>query len=488
MSKQEVTRTFPDTEPQGLEPDKFRSYLSEAVEEYRRFLATKAPPRIDRTIYRVRDNQIEFGTDLFPYYRAIWEVTQAREALGLPKIRAFFDYIWSRGEFKKSLRGPDPKRESWELFMVQEVIHQPLCDILTEVSLEEAADSGEASPWKLPPAFFQKLINELIDRYCYGRTRFIARCPLGWFEAESGNSWDLGSGLRLCLYTLREKAVYLSRYHKRLPWWDSISRLGFEGVAVLEIVYEIRMDESDPRKTGKMASELLEKQIADLVDIVKWALMTGVGATTSLVEGTITYDNLLGGWIFTSGHAGFGAFKREEKHSGTTYNLTQDSLRLTRELISKALSYREKSSDIGQAFWHWGRACSANLDRDRLLESVIGLERILVAYPGESRYRFGLHGTALLTKDSDDAKSKAKELRRLYDKRSSAAHGSGGRTDRVKEADLAHKALGDSISSVLELFDRDFLKPEKKEGSLALQIEQWVLRNSPIRPKKGLEL
>jgi len=109
------------------------------------------------------------------------------------------------------------------------------------------------------------------------------------------------------------------------------------------------------------------------------------------------------------------------------------------------------------------------------MESVIGLESLLVPNPGESRYRFGLHGAALLTKRPEESEEMAKTLRSIYSKRSTIVH--GNRTDELHYANKALKLLGNSIESIINLFEVNILKPE---NPLAKQIEGLVLRNSPL--------
>jgi hypothetical protein len=82
------------------------------------------------------------------------------------------------------------------------------------------------------------------------------------------------------------------------------------------------------------------------------------------------------------------------------------------------------SSTVGEIIWALGRACTAQLSRDVLLEAAIGLERLLLPRgAGESTYKFRLHGLAVLTEA--DASKLDGDLKEIYGLRSRAAHGSG---------------------------------------------------------------
>jgi len=185
---------------------------------------------------------------------------------------------------------------------------------------------------------------------------------------------------------------------------------------------------------------------------------------------TITYGGLFGEPVGTSF---VGSFRREDKLSGTSFEFNENTTQKIRDLMPAALEWRKKSEDIRQAYWHWGRAAVTDLYRDRLLESVIGLERLLVPHAGESRYRFGLHGAALLASTRNDTLDTARQLRKIYDRRSSAAHGSV--EDPPTESVTAHKFLGNAIRVILQLYEHGDFSPNSR---IAKQLEQRILRNS----------
>jgi hypothetical protein len=473
MQKTEITKTFPVAESQGLDVEIFKVNLSNAICDYLAALSNNDPPMISKMIYRLDEGGFVIEDIKFPNYLP-WNPSWAKTTLSAKGIAELMQYAWEKGELRHTLTGPNPQRQSWELVVLYEVIHIPLSKALNEAAIEEAIDEGNITNWSLPDNFFEELVTELVIRHCMDQLRYIARCPLAWIECKPGMVWTLGDGIVLKTYTKREKAGFLTRNHNRLLWQDSISML-ISNVAVLEITNNIESNSLRSGKSRKTLGDIIDESIADTIDIVKWALCNTFGLSP-LVEGTIIYGDTLGGSLSYSS----GAFRREEKNQGTVYELNENAIKMAAELIGLATKYKEQSADLKQAFWYFGRGCLADLDRDVLLDSIIGLEHLLVPNPGETRYRFGLNGAALLSSDPDKAEAKARELRKAYDSRSSAAH--GRREGRIDYAWAAHKYLGDIIRIIIDLLEEDIFDPSIR---ISVQIERAVLRNSPIRQKRA---
>ncbi len=472
MSTEETAQTFPLGDPQGLEPKSFEGLLRSSIVGYLSLLKETEPPTRPQTIYQLEDGRISSQQIAFPFYPLASDKEKAKEALSSGEIRKLLDYAWERGELQHGLTGPNPQRNSWEFIVLRDVIHAPLSRILTEAAFDEAVDEGQVTLWAVPERLINKAVGELVLRYCHGRYRYKARCPLAWVSGEAGKRWSLGEDLDLCLYTPRERTGYLSRHHGEFLWQDTLSQLIQMDVAVLEVV--LAVDLTFPR-LGVPGTGLhyLEQQIADRIDLVKWALMATLDKSDSLIEGTVSYEHMLGGQLTP---IGLNFFRREvQKDEGPVYKMTDDAARQAKSLIGQAIGLREKSPDLQQAFWYWGRSCLASIDRDVLLDAVIGLEGLLVPTAGEIRYRFGLHGAALLASCSDDAETMARELRKIYDKRSSAAH--GRKEDRLEEASRARHYLGDVISAVITLIKGGMIDPSSR---ISEQIQTQVLRRCQL--------
>ncbi|MDP2753036.1 MAG: hypothetical protein Q8P40_01400, partial [Nitrospirota bacterium] len=293
MEKKEITRTFPEVEAKGVSSEELRTHLSAALQDYLAALKTTKIEIRSRTIYRPKDDGIWCGVIPFPFYQK-WDPEWAKSTLAVKGIADFLQYAWERGELSYTLAGPDPQRSGWELFVLHDLIHQPLSKILTNAAIEEAIEKEEITHWHISNTQFGFLIDELVVRICEKKQRYVAICPLAFIEGPIGSVWELGSGMSLRILTKREKASYLSRVHNRILWHDSISSLAFNG-CILEIVDSVEtstLRTGDSRKTG---ADLIEEHIADTLDIIKWSLSVAFRSSTPLIEGTITYEDILGG-------------------------------------------------------------------------------------------------------------------------------------------------------------------------------------------------
>lgn len=485
----EKTYTFPTVAPRGLEPDQFRHYLTDALNDFYGFLTTIAPEHIGTIpwkIWRKHQTSITKETILFPDYRRLFfKISLRDEALEqLPGVSALLDYIWNRGEFQITWQSSrEITRRDWERYLLVNYLYHPLCKVLNEAAIEEAVDCGHVSCWRFPQEYRCKLIDELVFRYCENKYRFMARCALLWASGQVGSCYNLGQNLTLKIYDEREALIQDSRNGYQSA---SLNHQHFfldnDHKAVLEITSPIRPENFKYRRELKLRPDLfsgpvdldvrenIKEQVYDFLDIVKWAFTIVYPQSVPLREGPIICQaDVLG----LSNPFGIHIFQRQFEKGGISYELTPDKLENVKKYISKALCYREQSQDIKTALWHWGRACIAELKRDRLMEAIIGLESLLVPNPGESRYRFGLHGAALLAQTPEECEVIAKELRNLYDNRSTIAHGK--RAERLS-ADDAFKYLGQAIQSIINLFDANLLKP--KNPPISKQIERLVLHNS----------
>ena len=465
-----ITRTFPVGAPKGLDPSTFKDALRDATREYVRILASLEIGTYGQEVFRLKDGGFFSVGIRFPRY-ASWDWEKVKGHLEAPGLRKLLNYLWDQGEIRISLMGPDPQRESWEAFALAKVVHPPVARALIEAAIDEAIDTGAVTYCKVPDASLETELKEQTLRWCHGVHRYLARCPLGYVKMEPEASWSLGNGIKLRRFSEREVVGHLTRYSSSVFWRDLLSLEHIDGLAVLEVL--ATYDPSLGRSTHpKPLQEIVKEDIADKVDLAKWSLMTALRQEVPLIEGTITYD-LLGHDVPVpfSGRS----FRRQDVTGGVGYERDENLIDRARCLVAKAMSLRPRSKYLDQAFFYWGRSALGELDRDRLLEAVIGLERLLVPGPGESTYRFGLHGAALLTRFGDSPEACNEDLRSIYRKRSELAHGNPG--ERLIEAQRARRHLGDAILAIMDLIEAGKIQESE---NVATQIQALVLKGSPI--------
>ena len=231
------------------------------------------------------------------------------------------------------------------------------------------------------------------------------------------------------------------------------------------------------QKPFKTNSECVEEVVCQTVTLAKWAIITALKKPPLLFEATITYGDVLGGMGgFISGYR---HFRRQEENNGPLFEPTAEEMARASDLFVKTRALLSRSTYLEQALWYWGRSSLASLERDGLLEAMIGLDGLLAS---GSRYKLGLYGASLLAHSPDEAEKIAEDLRDLYDKRSSAAHGGMRHAGADGSRALTSRAatfLGDAIRAITDLTERGILDPEK---SIAKQIENLILQRCPLIP------
>lgn len=119
--------------------------------------------------------------------------------------------------------------------------------------------------------------------------------------------------------------------------------------------------------------------------------------------------------------------------------LNEAAIETVQESLSSLAKARSSTRELDGILWLFGRCCNASLSRDVVLDAVIALEMMLVPTPGESRYRFGLHGAVLIEDESSDVLER--DLKKLYALRSEAAHGAASSDKQFSEMAARSRVL-----------------------------------------------
>lgn len=465
-----ITRKFPDHPKQAIEQQRASALMVLAFRDILNVWMREEPSVIHREIWRPKDGGMASTRIPFPnYFASVHD--RHEELLSLPSVFSFLDYFWTCGQCQITLEGPDPKRRSWEIWVLVDEILTPLASALTHQAMIDASCSLGITPFFLADIRLTQLAETLIDLHCREVIQYSVKCPLFWLE---DSIWDLGSGMRITPLSPADEALYLTELELQV----STLGLGGElmsGVGLLEFNIEIGRDAIfqgaiDAHSDGILnLQEVLKKRIGDTIDMVKWALSIGCSHAVPLLEGTSSYRN-----VKSMGLLGPDAFRRLQTRtarSGTVYQQSPEALHEAQAALQRASRFATLVPDVYDALWYWGRACLAELDRDRLLESVIGIERLLVPGGGESRYRIGLHGAAMLAKDQTEAREKAKQLRDMFQARSSVAHGAVA-TKGKNLTYLALQTLGELVAVVTAELNAGRLMPTP---TISEQVQDQIL-------------
>lgn len=208
--------------------------------------------------------------------------------------------------------------------------------------------------------------------------------------------------------------------------------------------------------------------IADALDRAKWGLSQAAECDFALGENPVVIREIDGTRVPT--------LRRSSRNPDLSSPVLNRPLADTVSGASDAVHQFQRAAQavrgLERALWLFGRANNASLPRDSVLDAVIGLESLLVASPGETTYKFALHGTAVLTHYADDVHQ---ELKRLYGLRSKAAHSGASEDFKFTEnAPRARQLLAQALYRVAILINGNMLKFEKPDASVGQAVEKWV--------------
>jgi hypothetical protein len=296
----------------------------------------------------------------------------------------------------------------------------------------------------------------------------VVYCPIaGITLGDDLRTFEAEDGVKVSKPTRDEQLIFLSQYHHEFLEDEDSSWLS-------RVIVEIEHDFSPPssiRMISPAEEHAITASVASTLDRLKWALMLS-GESTDVVEE---------GPVIIRGPAGFRA--RTLRRSDLPPSIrSYKPLHVNEEISQRTIAYikafkeaERRSRELALAMWCFGRTCTTYLSRDILLDAVFGLEMLLVPDPGESTYKFSLHGAALLGDTGDGAI--AKELREMYGGRSRLAHGSTATDNSTwKMAQKARRLLADAIWAVVRRINNGSLNVTETNGDIGKAVGNLVRR------------
>ncbi|MEH2149698.1 hypothetical protein [Nostoc sp.] len=463
----EVTRLLPDGEELEIDFSHFKNILYQATVKTLDLLKSVCISYGVRVIWRSHEESYSAFNVPFPNYRdqKVWQkidnIWDNDEVINLT------DYLWERNAFKKYLTGPEKSevewKNSWARSIFGDFIHRLLLSALETAGISAFVDGKEIIPWVLEESDLQLIVEQYVEDFKErkkGKEKFTAYCLLSTINLpDCITEVELGEGIRLKRWLERERLIFNSLHHDEFLWDD------FKKTTFLNVIVEITVT----LNTGESPLS----QVADLIDLVKWSLVTVSQSDAQLAEGVCLVFNKTGNSLYK--------LRRDENLGFPQIDLSQEQITLCQKIIAQFLSCTKVNPDINNALWHFGRSCTSTLDRDILLEAAIGMDSLTTQGGGDSRYKFCLHSAALLaTITQTEKKINYEKLKEIYDQRSSAAH--GGKQKNAEKLKIlaidARKVLALIIFAIIELASRGIinLKTEKKgENRIAQIVEKYVI-------------
>lgn len=374
----------------------------------------------------------------FPLYQEV-SLRNIESLVAYPESKVLMDYLLDRGAMISHFSGPNPSQDDWAKSNYAEIVIHTLVSALKQTARELLVDNGYVKPWSLAIDKLEKAVEEVVSLHGNHRLSFTAVCPIIGLELPSTDHLEIALDLRLRKWTTRDLCIFSIRYKDEFLW-DDFKAPGIRSNIVAEILVEI--------KVGAIAKPKADpvQMVKDGLDLFKWSLLLAQDRESPVSEGTCVIKAILDGRA--------GRFRRDDRLGDRNYTLNEKAVQRCHDLVDNyrsAVRDINKPDDLQQALWHFGRACISSLPRDALLESVMGLEALLVPGGSDSRYRFSLHGTVILQAIKSNSREHYDTLYKIYGLRSQAVHGEKAK-DLDEFAPKSRKTLALMIQAIVELF------------------------------------
>jgi hypothetical protein len=450
----EQTRVLPPISKRPMDHALVRDLLHQAITATLAALSGLEAPTQQRMIYRPTSSGINGEWLPCPNYshRLVWD--RFEEICHIPESEALLNYLWDHGARTLTLHGPNPDKAGWAGHVYAELLRYPIMALLDRSATERLVDSETVKQWSINLHDLDATLDDLTTVCCEDRQCVHVVCPLHGFMLDHITEFQLAEDIWLRVWSERDYALFRTQYPA------SGFRLGRSIADGTNLVVELTLS-AQFISSGPYPHPITE-DVPGLLDLVKWTAFLATQSNTVLVEGTAVVCDVLGTLL--------GEVRRDLNECNYWHGVSLPQLQHTAELVRDYRDTAILAPDLAFALWYFGRACTAALDRDMLAESVIGLESLLVPNSGENRYRFGLHGAAVLSTLGWDGRTTRRDLKRLYDVRSKAVHGTQTALDH-DQALLARRMLADCIQATIGLVQESKLKSPR---NVATSVEEYV--------------
>ncbi len=375
------------------------------------------------------------------------------------------DYLWDTGALPKKISQDGegvPGKEAWADFTWTDLVQVPLLYLCSLSATRQLADSGTYAPWEVDPADAEAAALDVARTVCSERRSVKALCPLSLAHVPDNLSVTLRPGVALRSWSLDERCLFLTRYHHEYVD-DDPSTWASPGLLEINLEGVLATAAADGTAIQAVTRE---------IDFVKWALMIAANSVLTFGEGGVILRSPSGWKGPTIRRQDTTTFRNGAR---SIIRLDESVVREASKLLQRVDKLMSVAPELESIMWLLGRSHTSPTARDSLLEAAIGLESLLVPDPGESTYKFCLHGATLLSSRLEEEVDS--DLKRIYELRSRAAHGTAReQQDFERLAPRARSLLAETIMADVELLESGELRPDETKGDLAKAAKALVKR------------
>jgi hypothetical protein len=479
-SKKDITLT-PISNSNHVDAEKLIPLWKGAILETINRLQHLKPRMLKKLVFRPVPRGGYDGSHMtFPLYHWDTEIQKEVERIAQEHGQEFLDYLWGCGKPMLPKALPNYDRAKWNQYVISQLIFTPIMNIFQDNAIVELVRVGQFKLWAITQEQIVDYVSKASSALINNKVIIKVYCPLMGTTLEGLSSAKLSEHMYLKTYTPEERCRFFSKYSDDFALWDGLN-IPLTCDSIVEIEYNFDIDVSKNEVVGSISNDL---------DLTKLAIFISNNQAEPTEEGTCIIE-IIGRGFLDIEHR----IKRQNarriwhgdnsgiKTSGwpNTKILEKDLPRLV-SIISVLAKQSHTHDEIQDSIWHFGRACLVSLPRDILLESIIGLDGILVPTSADSTYRFRLHGAALLANERETASDLFDSLGKLYNKRSKVAHGAS-RDESFESAMKARTYLSRAIFNIANLCEKRELPCKDKSGNIlrmSQSLEELIIKKSPL--------
>lgn len=355
---------------------------------------------------------------------------------------------------------PDPDHLAFSNFY--QLIWLPILAVGQDEAARSSAGQRRGN-WHISSEKLTKLADALVSYKAGEGRRVKIIVPLTGLRLENVNKFAVEADVLVRSWTQEHRAVFEVKHGYSYAAEDHLASSSY---------VEISANDSQFSSGGPYLShEKIEDYISGKLGKIKWALAHIGGPGCCIGELPAAIEVSFSRWQMMP-------IRRQRTLRGSypTLSCEQEDMEKVKILIDALHRAMERfQKDMRDVLWLFDRSMTAATPKDVVLESAMGLERLLVGGSGDIGHRFRTFGAALIGRY--DAAETSKKLKNIYNRRSRAAHGDLAAGDKDEEmSKVARCFLADAIASVVHLIDAGKVTTSGHgEETLARSVERYLV-------------
>jgi len=374
----------------------------------------------------------------------------------LESVDALLAYLWKMRNYLKHF---DTKKEyenlnHWEFDVLFEIVLYAIHDLIHKNSIYQHKRNSSHDKFIIDETLLNEDIKTAVKFVTEGTRRCTVKIPLTNVDIIS-DRYEISENIVIKKW-IDPELSYDRSYHSYgfTPFYNSLQWCK----SCIEIYYDLEFEE-------KNIYDTVTKNILKILPIIKYAIFKSTNFTSRIIEGP----------ILITAHLQRLRFHPIRRHQNnlqservTINNETQKLIEKTLKDIHNVIKFCSK---IDRGIQMLDRAMLSIEYVDSIVNSVIGIESIIVPNAGENLRRFKVYGATLLAFDGYEETTK--NLKEIYNIRSGFAHKGDNDADK-KFSIISMLYLAKIIDRCTWLYMSNKIDKPTKKFTLPHNIEKFL--------------